>query len=169
MLLHDLGKGYPEDHSEVGRRIAQETCERFGLPEESTSTIMYLVHKHLSMSHLAFRRDTNDPQTIAEFASDVGSSDRLAMLFVLTCADIKAVGPGVLTPWKLSLLTELYKRTQKVLTGNSQKSLDEAEYEMVFDEIDVLTSDPDEGGWMKNAATLLPTTYLKFHLSLIHI
>ena len=163
MLLHDLGKGYPEDHSEVGRRIAQETCERFGLPEESTSTIMYLVHKHLSMSHLAFRRDTNDPQTIAEFASDVGSSDRLAMLFVLTCADIKAVGPGVLTPWKLSLLTELYKRTQKVLTGNSQKSLDEAEYEMVFDEIDVLTSDPDEGGWMKNAATLLPTTYLKFH------
>jgi len=163
MLLHDLGKGYPEDHSEVGRRIAEKTGERFGLSEESTNTIMYLVHKHLSMSHLAFHRDTNDPQTIAEFASDVGSSERLAMLFVLTCADIKAVGPGVLTPWKLSLLTELYNRTQKVLTGNSQKSLDEAEYEMVFDEIDMLTSNPDERGWLKNAATLLPTTYLKFH------
>ena len=163
MLLHDLGKGYPEDHSEVGRRIAEKTGERFGLPEESTRTIMYLVHKHLSMSHLAFHRDTNDPQTIAEFASDVGSSERLAMLFVLTCADIKAVGPGVLTPWKLSLLTELYNRTQKVLTGNSLESLNEAEYSPVFSEIDILTSDADELQWLKNAATLLPTTYLKFH------
>jgi len=82
---------------------------------------------------------------------------------VLTCADIAAVGPGVLTPWKLSLLTELYNRTQKVLTGNSQESLNEAEYSPVFAEIDILTSDPDERQWLKNAATLLPTTYLKFH------
>ena len=163
MLLHDLGKGYPEDHSEVGRRIALETGERFGLPEKSTNTIAYLVHKHLSMSHLAFHRDTNDPQTIAEFASEVGSSERLAMLFVLTCADIAAVGPGVLNPWKLSLLTELYNRTQKVLTGNSQESLNEAEYSPVFSEIDALTSDDDERQWLKNAATLLPTTYLRFH------
>ncbi len=163
MLLHDLGKGYPEDHSEVGRRIAEKTGERFGLPADTTRTIMYLVHKHLAMSHLAFHRDTNDPQTIAEFASDVGSSERLAMLFVLTCADIAAVGPGVLTPWKLSLLTELYNRTQKVLTGNSQKSLNQAEYELVFSEIDTLSIDEEERKWLKNAATHLPTTYLKFH------
>ena len=163
MLLHDLGKGYPEDHSEVGRRIAEKTGERFGLPEESTRTIMYLVHKHLSMAHLAFHRDTNDPQTIAEFASDVGSPERLAMLFLLTCADIAAVGPGVLTPWKLSLLIELFVTTQKVLTGKSLKSLDQAEYDAVFSEIDALTSDPEEREWLKSVATQFPTTYLRFH------
>ena len=163
MLLHDLGKGYPEDHSEVGRRIAIETGQRFQLPPESTDTIEYLVHKHLSMSHLAFHRDTNDPQTIAEFASEVGSSERLGMLFVLTCADIAAVGPGVLTPWKLSLLTELYNRTQSLLTGNSQQSLDEAECKLVNAEIDMLSVDQDQRQWLKHAATLLPTTYLRFH------
>ena len=163
MLLHDLGKGYPEDHSEVGRRIAEKTGERFGLPEESTRTIMYLVHKHLSMAHIAFHRDTNDPQTIAEFASDVGSPERLAMLFLLTCADIAAVGPGVLTPWKLSLLVELFTTTQKVLTGNSLKSLDQAEYDSVFSEIDTLTTDSQDRQWLKRVVAEIPTTYLRSH------
>ena len=59
LLIHDLGKGYEEDHCEVGRRIAQRTAERFELSVEDSETLEFLVHKHLVMSHLAFRRDTS--------------------------------------------------------------------------------------------------------------
>jgi [protein-PII] uridylyltransferase len=165
MLLHDLGKGYPEDHSEVGRRIAEKTGKQFGLPKESTELIMFLVHKHLVMSHLAFHRDTNDPQMIAEFASEVGNAETLAMLFVLTCADIKAVGPGVLNPWKLGLLTQLYLTTRDVLTGRSQEQLDKVEYGSVHQSIQLLTDDSDEQEWLKQATTQMPVDYLKAHPS----
>lgn len=165
MLLHDLGKGYPEDHSEVGRRIAEKTGERFGLPQESTELIMFLVHKHLVMSHMAFHRDTNDPQMIAEFASEVGNAETLAMLFVLTCADIKAVGPDVLNPWKLGLLTQLYLTTRDVLNGQSHEQLDNVEYESVNKSIGLLTQKVDEREWLKQATTNMPVDYLKGHPS----
>jgi len=165
MLLHDLGKGYNEDHSEVGRRIAKRTGEQFGLPEESTELIMFLVHKHLVMSHLAFHRDTNDPQMIAQFASEVGNAETLAMLFVLTCADIKAVGPDVLNPWKLGLLTQLYVTTRNVLNGQSHEQLDRVEHERVNQSIAVLTKNTQEQQWLKQATTHVPVDYLRAHPS----
>jgi [protein-PII] uridylyltransferase len=119
LLIHDLGKGFPEDHSEVGLRIAEETAQRLGLPPRETETLKFLVHKHLVMSHLAFRRDTSDDQLIVRFAVDVGSPEVLSMLFVLTCADFAAVGPGVLNTWKGEVLSDLYLRTLNHLSGDS--------------------------------------------------
>ena len=77
LLIHDLGKGYVEDHSEVGLRIADDTAERLRLPPREAETLKFLVHKHLMMSHLAFRRDTSDDQLIVRFAVDVGSPEVL--------------------------------------------------------------------------------------------
>ena len=165
MLLHDLGKGYNEPHADVGRRIAEKTGERFGLPQESTELIMFLVHKHLVMSHLAFHRDTNDPQIIAEFASEVGNAETLAMLFVLTCADIKAVGPGVLNPWKLELLTQLFQTTRDVLNGKSHKHLENVEYQRVNQSVSVLSQDPEEVNWLKQSTKQVPVDYLRAHPS----
>lgn len=165
MLLHDLGKGYAEDHSEVGRRIAEKTGERFGLPADSTQLIMFLVHKHLAMSHLAFHRDTNDPQIIAQFASEVGNAATLDMLFVLTCADIKAVGPDVLNPWKLGLLTQLYKTTRNVLTGKSHQQLENVEYQSVNQSIALLAKDDSERDWLEASTTHVPVDYLRAHPS----
>lgn len=119
MLLHDLGKGFDEDHSEVGRRIALETCELLGLDEQTTSDVAFLVHKHLVMSHLAFRRDTSDPQLIQSFADEVGTVERLRMLFALTCADLDAVGPGVLNDWKVDVLADLFARTEQCIEQES--------------------------------------------------
>ena len=84
-----------------------------------TETLKFLVHKHLSMSHLAFRRDTSDPAVILQFASDVGSPEVLSMLYVLTCADLSAVGPDVFNDWKGEVLASLYQRTMRQLTGES--------------------------------------------------
>lgn len=118
LLLHDLGKGYEEDHSEIGRRLAEETAKRLGLSEEETDQLVFLVHKHLMMSHFAFRRDTSDMDVLRQFAESVGSVERLRMLFVLTCADLGAVGPGVLNDWKIDVLHEVFINSSKLLDGN---------------------------------------------------
>jgi [protein-PII] uridylyltransferase len=69
------------------------------------------------MAHLAFRRDTSEPEPILEFGREVGSAERLRMLFVLTAADLRGVGPGVWTQWKSQLLFDLFDRTLQLLSG----------------------------------------------------
>lgn len=117
LLLHDLGKGFDEDHSEVGRRLAEQTSARFNLDNHDRDLLTFLVHKHLQMAHLAFRRDISDPDVLLPFSRDVGSPETLRMLYVLTAADLKAVGPGVWTEWKAELLSDLYDRTMVVVSG----------------------------------------------------
>ena len=117
VLLHDIAKGRPGDHSEVGARVAEKLCPRMGLTAAETETVAWLVLHHLAMSHTAFQRDIDDPQTIQDFAELVQSPERLRLLLVLTVADIRAVGPNVWNAWKASLLRELYWRTEEVLTG----------------------------------------------------
>jgi len=163
LLLHDLGKGFAEDHSEVGRRIAQETGRRFELAADETEEIMFLVHNHLVMSHLAFHRDINDESMVAEFASNVGTVELLSMLYVLTCADIAAVGPGVLNDWKLGLLTTLYLNAKKILTGTSEASGPDRRYQKVYDVIASYGKDLDAQSWIRDAASNLPNNYCDIH------
>jgi [protein-PII] uridylyltransferase len=115
LLLHDLGKGYEEDHSEVGLRIAQKTAERLQLAPDVADTLVFLVHQHLRMSHLAFRRDTSSGDVVRRFAREIGSPNRLTMLYLLSCADLAAVGPGVLNGWKVEVLTDLHQRSLSAL------------------------------------------------------
>jgi len=117
MLLHDLGKGYNEDHSFVGRAIADRTADRLRIRDEDRETLSFLVHRHLAMAHQAFRRDTSEYEAILDFSREVGSAERLRMLFVLTAADVIAVGPGVWTQWKSQLLFDLYDRTMVLVSG----------------------------------------------------
>ena len=117
LLLHDLGKGFVEHHWEVGRRIALRMADRLRLPPHDKEQLAYLVHKHLEMSHCALRRDITDPVLLLQFSHDVGTPDTLQMLYVLTCADITAVGPGAFTDWKEELITELLDRCTLILSG----------------------------------------------------
>jgi [protein-PII] uridylyltransferase len=119
LLIHDLGKGFVEDHSDVGLRIAEDTARRLRLPLREAETLKFLVHKHLVMSHLAFWRDTSDDQLVVRFAVDVGSPEVLDMLYVLTAADFAAVGPGVWNSWKAEVVTDLYQRTMQHLAGDA--------------------------------------------------
>jgi [protein-PII] uridylyltransferase len=107
-LIHDLGKGRRADHSVIGEEIAKRLCPRLGLSDDATETVAWLVRHHLIMSSTAFRRDTEDPKTIADFVATVQSPERLKLLLVLTAADIRAVGPNVWNGWKGQLLRELY-------------------------------------------------------------
>ena len=119
LLIHDLGKGFVEDHSELGARMARDVAARLGLSADEGAVIEYLVLKHLAMAHIAFRRDIGDGSIVVRFACDVGSPEVLRMLTVLTAADVGAVGPGTWTRWKSDLLGDLYFRTLAYLDGES--------------------------------------------------
>jgi len=119
LLLHDLGKGFPGDHSEIGETIARETAKLFGLSQHNTEVLAWLVLNHLRMAHTAFRHDLQDENVIVRFAAEVGSVEKLKMLFIMTCADLAAVGPNVLNQWKQDLITELFQKTKQQLSGES--------------------------------------------------
>ncbi len=117
MLLHDIAKGRPEDHSEAGREVARNLCPRLGLSASETELVAWLVEHHLLMSDVAQRRDIADPKTVSDFTRVVQSPERLRLLLILTVADIRAVGPGVWNSWKGALLRELYYEAEAVLQG----------------------------------------------------
>src|SRR5262249_1173675 len=121
LLLHDLGKGNERDHSEVGREIARAVACRLNLSSHLGEMLEFLVHKHLLMAHLAFRRDLSDVAMLMRFSRDVGSPELLRMLFVLTAADMTAVGPATWTNWKAELLTELFEGALQILSGAPPK------------------------------------------------
>jgi [protein-PII] uridylyltransferase len=110
-LLHDIGKGMEGDHSLTGAQIVKAIGERMGLSVEDRDLIGFLVKYHLLMVEIAFRRDLHDEQVILRFANEIKNINQLKMLYLLTFADIKAVGPEAWTSWKNTLLIELFLKT----------------------------------------------------------
>ena len=117
MLLHDTGKGLGDQQVE-GMRTSEQAARRLGLPESEVELTSWLVGNHLEMSETAQKRDISDPRTIAQFTELVGSLERLRLLYLLTAADIHAVGPGVWNAWKGQLLSELYHASAAALRGD---------------------------------------------------
>ncbi|MDK2775268.1 MAG: [protein-PII] uridylyltransferase, partial [Tabrizicola sp.] len=117
LLLHDIGKGRPEDHSILGAQIARRVAPRLGLDAEECETVEWLVRYHLLMSDMAQKRDIGDPRTVRDFAKAVRTRKRLDLLTVLTVCDIRGVGPGTWNNWKAMLLRQLYKQTADALEG----------------------------------------------------
>jgi len=117
LLLHDVGKGYEEDHCVLGARIVREVATLLRLPEEEAAIVEFLVLHHLDMAQLAFRRDIGDDTLVASFAREVGSPELLRMLALLTAADVSAVGPGMWTTWKSDLLGGLFSKAVGILDG----------------------------------------------------
>lgn len=117
VMLHDIAKGRNGDHSVLGAEVALKLGPRFGLSDAETETVAWLIREHLTMSRIAFKRDIDDPKTIADFVAQVQSPERLRLLLCLTVADIRAVGPNVWNGWKGGLLRELYQRSEEIMMG----------------------------------------------------
>ena len=135
VLLHDVGKGLPEDHSEVGKKIAQDVSVRLGLDAQESRTLEFLVYEHLLMANTAFRRDPHDEKVRQTFCRAVEGPERLKQLLLLTAADIAAVGPGVLTKWKEALLIELYLLSLPEVSGQSEQVGSASDVELVTNEV----------------------------------
>lgn len=115
MMFHDIGKGFGGGHSEIGARLVRPIARRMRLNADDGALVEFLVRHHLLMTHTAFRRDLEEDKTIFDFAKTMGSVNHLKMLYLLTFADVKAVGPEVWNPWKGSLLGELYVKSLNLL------------------------------------------------------
>ncbi len=113
VLLHDIAKGRGGDHSELGAEIALKLGPRFGLDDDETALVSWLVRYHLLLSDTAMKRDLADWTTIGNFVAVVESLERLRQLTLLTIVDIRAVGPGVWNSWKRQLIHELYDAAEE--------------------------------------------------------
>ncbi len=116
-LFHDIGKGYPGDHTEVGMDIVRELGPKLGLGDYDVDALVAMVEHHLLLPDVAVRRDLSDPVTIRMVADAVGSHERLELLHRLTEADSIATGPSAWGGWKKELVDELVARVDHVLGG----------------------------------------------------
>jgi [protein-PII] uridylyltransferase len=117
LFFHDIAKGRDEDHSIAGAKIVKKFSSRFNLSDYELETISWLVKEHLVMSDFSQTRDVMDTKTVEDFSEIVQTPERLKLLFILTIADISAVGPGVWNAHKGQLLEQLYKETYTKLSG----------------------------------------------------
>jgi [protein-PII] uridylyltransferase len=124
--LHDLGKGYPGDHTDVGVELMARIATRMGFPAREVDTLVRLVRDHLLLADAATRRDIRDPVTLTHVADAVGDVGTLELLAALTEADSKATGPSAWSDWKAGLIAELVDRVADVLEGQLPIHRDDA-------------------------------------------
>jgi [protein-PII] uridylyltransferase len=116
LLLHDIGKGSGVEHSQESVRIGRTVMERLGTPEAERNTIEFLVSHHLDLSSVMTSRDLGDGSTARILAADLGTIERLKQLTIITYADISAVNPQAITPWRLEQLWRVYLVAYQELT-----------------------------------------------------
>jgi [protein-PII] uridylyltransferase len=116
-LLHDIGKGFPGDHTTVGMEVVRRITTRMGFPPDDVEVLVDLVRHHLLLPDTATRRDLDDPTTIARVAKAAGDRSTLHLLAALTEADSRATGPSAWGAWKSGLVADLVERTDRVLQG----------------------------------------------------
>ena len=166
LLFHDVGKGMPAQDHVVGSLEAIEAVfERLALEPEDRETIRFLIAEHLVMSATLLRRDIFDAETIRSFAEKIGTTERLKMLTLLTYADVKAVNPEALTPWKAEMLWRLYASTTNYLT----RSLDDERLHFAHahvakaDRVVALLRDSMSAGEVNAFLEGFPKRYLETH------
>ena len=121
LLLHDTGKGVPGgNHVVASLEIANRAMDRLDIDPKERDEVLFLIGSHLELS-AALRRDIFNPETVAAFAEKMGTPERLKMLCLLTYADIKAVNPEALTPWKAENVWQLYMGTENYLNRSADQ------------------------------------------------
>jgi [protein-PII] uridylyltransferase len=157
MLLHDIGKAQGHGHVAKGIPLIQALNARLGLPSPDARAVEFLVAHHLTMSHIAQRRDIDDPKTVADLAATAGDAQHLRMLYLLTYADMRAVGPRVLTPWQAAILHELYARTERHLTGGRAERPSRAQ---LADRLQALVREEVTPQAVKGHLAMMPERYV---------
>lgn len=121
LLLHDTGKGVPNgNHVQTSLEIANQAMDRLDVDPKERAEVLFLIGNHLELS-ATLRRDIFDPGTVGAFAEKVGTPERLKMLTLLTYADIKAVNPEALTPWKAENVWQLYMAAENYLNRSADQ------------------------------------------------
>lgn len=120
-LLHDVGKDVGgQRHSLRGADLAEDILARFGFSADDTVEVQHLIREHLTMYHVATRRDVDDPATVAEFCRHVRGAEGLRELYLLTVCDVSTTSPDAMTSWKARMLDELYVAADRALSQGAE-------------------------------------------------
>ena len=167
-LLHDVGKGYPDEsgsrknHSIVGARMCETILPRLGLSPEEVEEATALVEQHLTMYHVATRRDLDDPATSEDFTKTLRGREGLRDLYLLTVVDLTTTSPTAMTSWKSRMLAELYFAGDAHLAGSKKHVADAARLERVRETARLLAKDdptlPKDA--LESFLTTMPDRYL---------
>jgi [protein-PII] uridylyltransferase len=159
LLLHDTGKSVPGDsHVVASVEIAGRCLDRLELDPPDRETVLFLINRHMELS-AALRRDIFDPGTVRQFAEKVETPERLKMLCLLTYADIKAVNPEALTPWKAENIWQLYIGTANHMLRTADERLHvEGDHEVLHH---LETVSPAAGKRLEVFLEGLPRRYLR--------
>ncbi len=144
LLLHDIGKGSGRDHSEEAVRLARAFLQRIGAAELDSAQVLFLIEKHLLLPAALQSRDIADPATAAALADEVQTVERLRLLALLCFADISAVNPTAMTPWRMERLWSLYRIVYRHLTGHLS-SEPQSDPRLTYGELKPATSEFLEG------------------------
>ncbi len=160
VLLHDIGKGGTGDHSKRGAEICQTVAERLSYGEKECAQLAFLVGKHLMLSEIALYRDFTDEPVLHQVVETVGDVEQLRKLFILTCADIRATAPGMLTDWKKELLLKLFNEAASLLNGKT-RSPENKEAARIRAQVFKALKGRYPESWLKELLqTLIPRYYL---------
>ncbi|HEY1255892.1 MAG TPA: HD domain-containing protein, partial [Terracidiphilus sp.] len=160
LLLHDTGKGVPgSNHVEASLEIAGRCLDRLDVEADERAAVLFLIGNHLEMS-AQLRRDIFNPETVAAFAEKVGTPERLKMLCLLTYADIKAVNPEALTPWKAENVWQLYIGAANYLNRSADQRVHDANGEKLAR---LRSLAPVTGIKFKDFVEGFPQRYLRVH------
>jgi [protein-PII] uridylyltransferase len=159
-LFHDIGKGGEADHAERGAERTQVIVERMGLDEAAAADVVWLVRRHLLLTHVATRRDIGDEVLVADVAARVGTERRLQLLYLLTVVDGRATGPAAWTPWKATLVTRLHALLQQILRGEDGAENRAARVREARDEVRSALSDLPSGPVDRHLAAMAPAWLL---------
>lgn len=186
-LLHDIGKGRQQDHSEVGAALTTQVAERLGLWPQDVATLTALVRHHLLLPHTATRRDVEDEATVRRVVDTLGGDPvLLELLYALAESDAIATGPGVWSDWKASLVGDLVARCRAAMAGDplpkpeplDQRQQDLAAAVLASGKPDVLIDPgdhaatvtvvaPDRPGLLSRAAGVLALNSLEVHSAVL--
>ena len=169
-FLHDIGKGYPGDHSVVGADMTRDIAERMGFDPTDVDTLESLVRHHLLLPDIATRRDLDDPATVATVVDLVPDMESLELLHALTWADAEATGPSVRSAWRRRLITDLVTESRAQMQGHARSTVQESSavvkalaerggpslrLEPVEDGFSIVVSAPDRFGLLALVAGVL--------------
>ena len=169
-FLHDIGKGYPGDHSVVGADMTRDIGERMGFDPADVDTLELLVRHHLLLPDIATRRDLDDPATVATVVDLVPDMESLELLHALTWADAEATGPSVRSAWRRRLITDLVIESRAQMQGHARSTVQESSavvnalaersepslrLEPVEDGFSIVVSAPDRFGLLALVAGVL--------------
>lgn len=166
LIFHDVGKGMPvEKHVEGSLQAIEGVLERLRLDSPARDTVTFLIGSHLRMSATVLRRDIFDPEAVRDFAQVVGTIEHLKMLTLFTYADIKAVNPEALTPWKAEMLWQLYAETENYLNRSvdDQRLYVAGEDARELEQKIHIGADPSEAEAFRRFLDGFPKRYLLTH------